>query len=283
VTPLVATLAIWVTFPNRAAADDWDRPGLGFYAISIAENADALTKFGKMPTRAGLLVLDVAPGSSAAAAGLKTLDVIATINRQPVGTMDDALDIVESLKIGDPLLLRGWGLNAKNVWQKGDVKTKVISVRDTLMGCVKSSKDDVNGYTYYRHVLAPKPVTETSIDAFVRVVETKPQLWLRVMTRSSRWLMFESLLVVDGEKRGSIKLTHGDVDIEASGGITTEREDVLIDKPDDLAVLTLFATGSRSKARIDGSERYIDVDADLQMRGRMATMLGVYKLLSAQE
>jgi serine protease Do len=68
----------------------------------------------------GALVTDVDPGSAAASAGVRVGDVIQEINRQPVGSADEAVRLSERIK-GDRVLLR--------VWSQGGSRFAVVEAR----------------------------------------------------------------------------------------------------------------------------------------------------------
>ena len=57
-------------------------------------------------TKGGLAVRSVDPGSFAEDIGLTEKDVIVSINRQPVTSVEDVLRIQKSLKPGDPVAFR---------------------------------------------------------------------------------------------------------------------------------------------------------------------------------
>ena len=58
-----------------------------------------------LPAKAGVLVRGVEDGSPAASAGLQPGDVIAEIDRTPVGSVDDLERALARLKPGAPVLL----------------------------------------------------------------------------------------------------------------------------------------------------------------------------------
>jgi serine protease Do len=68
----------------------------------------------KLTAKTGVLVVDVAAGSSGEAAGIRPGDAILEVNRQPVGSVDVFKKTIAAAKPGDPVpvyLQRGGGRN----------------------------------------------------------------------------------------------------------------------------------------------------------------------------
>ena len=84
------------------------RPYLGVsYSALKGYPAQARRQMGiTLNSDDGVLVNQVYPGSPAAEAGLKTYDVILEANRQPITDQDSLNKIIQSLKVGDSLVLR---------------------------------------------------------------------------------------------------------------------------------------------------------------------------------
>jgi serine protease Do len=84
------------------------RPYLGVsYSALKGYPAQARRQMGiTLNSDDGVLVGQVYPGSPAAEAGLKTYDVILEANRQPITDQDSLNKIIQSLKVGDSLVLR---------------------------------------------------------------------------------------------------------------------------------------------------------------------------------
>jgi serine protease Do len=88
-----------------------DHPYLGIQMVTLTpelkerinnELRDKIT----LTTDKGVLLIKVAPRSPAAAAGLRSGDVIHSINNQPVNKIEDVQKLVENSKIGNPLQMQ---------------------------------------------------------------------------------------------------------------------------------------------------------------------------------
>jgi PDZ domain len=281
VTLLVILLAF---FSQSATADEWDQPSVGFYAISLSENADALKKFGKMPAKSGLLVMDVSPGSAAGKGGLKPLNIVTHVNRRPVGSMEDAAEVIQSLELGTPLVLQGWGLTPTNTWKRGDVKTKVVSRRESLLGSVTIEHDKVFGQTTYTHVLESKIGSENSVDLSIFTNDkAKFSLNCQVSCVSARLVGMQDLIVVNGEQR--FKLPLGRSKVETVIGKTLkviEWANMVVDKPDKLEAMDWIARSHATKTRVEGMQYAVDIDLDVSAHGRIRTMLNLHRMLTEQ-
>src|SRR5215470_5752729 len=94
------------TIVNAAAAsasgDDLRKESLG---VTIANLSSQLALDSDLDGFKGVFVQRVDPGSIADDAGLKTNDVIETINREPVDDKEDFKRVLNRLKSGDPIVL----------------------------------------------------------------------------------------------------------------------------------------------------------------------------------
>lgn len=65
-----------------------------------------IARYLKLSSSEGVVIVDVAPNSPAARAGLEVGDVISSISGQPVKTEDDAVALLSDARVGDTLKLR---------------------------------------------------------------------------------------------------------------------------------------------------------------------------------
>ncbi len=65
-----------------------------------------IARYLKLGSSEGVVIVDVAPNSPAARAGLEVGDVISSISGQPVKTEDDAVALLSDARVGDTLKLR---------------------------------------------------------------------------------------------------------------------------------------------------------------------------------
>jgi serine protease Do len=78
----------------------------GWLGVSLEPRTAELAKAFKLEPGQGALVADVLPNSPAAKAGLKSDDVCAEANRQPVHSVAALRKAIADQKAGEPTLLR---------------------------------------------------------------------------------------------------------------------------------------------------------------------------------
>lgn len=90
------------------STEETPKPAEAQYKFGIKLHAltDAERKAMNLESNGGLVVRSVDPGSFAEDVGLFEKDVILSINRQPVATVDDVVKIQSSLKPGDAIAFR---------------------------------------------------------------------------------------------------------------------------------------------------------------------------------
>jgi serine protease Do len=76
------------------------------FGISIENLSDARRETLKLTTKGGVFISQVEPGSFAEDIGLQARDVLVSINRQPVNTVDDVKRLQANLKPGDAVAFR---------------------------------------------------------------------------------------------------------------------------------------------------------------------------------
>ena len=87
---------------EQRTAEAGGKPSLG---LAVQTVTPQLAQELDLPAKAGVLVRDVEDGSPAASAGVQPGDVIAEIDRTPVGSVDDLERALARLKPGAPVLL----------------------------------------------------------------------------------------------------------------------------------------------------------------------------------
>ena len=87
---------------ERRTAEAGTKPSLG---LAVQTVTPQLAQELGLPAKAGVLVRGVEDGSPAASAGVQPGDVIAEIDRKPVGSVDDLERALARLKPGAPVLL----------------------------------------------------------------------------------------------------------------------------------------------------------------------------------
>lgn len=101
------------------------RPMRGYLGLDIVPNTPPLRSFLEYYEAGGAIVNIVKPGSPAEQAGLKTGDVMLSFNEVPISNVQDVLDRIENLTIGDKFRLK--------VWRKGQKMNLTLKVGDSIL------------------------------------------------------------------------------------------------------------------------------------------------------
>jgi hypothetical protein len=280
-TPLVASLCILLAATKRSIADDWERPSLGFRGISIADNADVLAKFGRLPSKAGIVVLSVSPKSPTAAGGLKPLNVVTTVNRKAIGSMEDAIAVVAEMKPGTPIVLGGYGLTPANVWKSGATKTEVITLRDELMGYVETEHDSIQDVTFYSHVDAVNVRSKSQLQLYVSASsKRKPILRVRLSHVGKEWAFPDNLSIQIGSDVTHFDLSRRERKSEVQVGIgVAEWYDFTADD-EWLAMADRIAAQRPNAMRLSGRGEVAERPMSRSEHDQWRTMLDVYRMMT---
>jgi serine protease Do len=82
------------------------RVQLAFLGVSYADVEPEMAAQFRLPAREGVIVLEVAPGSPAAQAGLQVQDIVTSINDTPVRRGGDLRRVLRALQPGAQVALR---------------------------------------------------------------------------------------------------------------------------------------------------------------------------------
>lgn len=101
------------------------RPMRGYLGLDIVPNTPPLRSFLDYHEAGGAVVNVVKPGSPAEQAGLQTGDVMLSFNEVPIQTIQDVLDRIENLSIGDKFRLK--------IWRRGQKMNVTLKVGDSIL------------------------------------------------------------------------------------------------------------------------------------------------------
>ena len=91
-------------------------PAVEKLGLTVTDITPQLRESYSIEAKQGVVVTKVAPNSDGARAGLRPGDVIVTINRADIGSLDDYRAAVEKLKPADSVVLRAWRGDRVNVY-----------------------------------------------------------------------------------------------------------------------------------------------------------------------
>ena len=97
----------------------------GYLGLDIVPNTPPLRSFLDYHEATGAVVNMVKSGSPAEQAGLRTGDVMLNFNEVPILNVQDVLDRIENLSIGDKFRLK--------IWRKGQKMNLTLKVGDSIL------------------------------------------------------------------------------------------------------------------------------------------------------
>ena len=263
---------------GNVGADEWDVKHLGFSGIPIQGN-ETLMKglgFAKLPVKKGILVAVVNPDTPTAAGGLLPLAIVSAINRKPVGSEDDAAEVLSSLELGADVLLAGHTLR-KNVWKSGTVKTKVMTHRDVLKASMERSVDSIEGIIRWDHKFEPEGQSKQVKLYALAQIDKPPQLRAEVLWVDKEWLFINSLTVANGTRKetADVKPFTGAEKIKT--GFIVERKTCQVSQAfGDL----LIQPGT--KVRMTGTKEHYDHDPSISEIWINKDVVDFYRMMSAK-
>ena len=203
--PRLAVL-LFVAWSSVALGGEWDAKHLGFSGIAIQGNEELLKKLGfaKLPSKKGILVTVVNPGTATAAGGLLPMAIVTTVNKKPVGSLVDVQEIIDSLGLGEDAAIGGYSLR-NNVWKSGTVKSKVSTRKAVLLASMEKSIDKIEGNVVYEHRF-DIPQLKRLRYYVVELENSEPQLVMQVIYAAEDWLFLNAITAAHQGRKVTIPL-----------------------------------------------------------------------------
>lgn len=202
----LAVLCCLVFFSRGISANEWDAKHLGFSGIPIQGNEELLKKMGfsKLPSKKGILVTVVNPGTATAEGGLLPMAIVTAVNKKPVGSLVDVQEIIDSLGLGEDTTIGGYSLR-NNVWKSGTVKTKVSDRKSVLIASMAKTVDKIEGNTIYEHRF---DITQLKRLRYyvVALDNQEPQLVMQVIYAADDWLFVNAITAAHSGRKVTIPL-----------------------------------------------------------------------------
>lgn len=202
----LAVLCCVVCFSRSIFANEWEAKHLGFAGIPIQGNEELLKKMGfsKLPSKRGILVTVVNPGTATAEGGLLPMAIVTTVNKKPVANADDVSAVIEPLSLGEDATITGYSLR-NNVWKSGTVKTKVSDRKSVLIASMEKSVDKIEGNVVYEHRF-DIPQLKRLRYYVVALDNQEPQLVMQVIYASDDWLFVNAITAAHSGRKVTIPL-----------------------------------------------------------------------------
>jgi len=217
--PRLAVLLL-VAWSSVAVGGEWDAKHLGFTGISIQGNEELLKKLGfaKLPAKRGILVTVVNPGTATAAGGLLPMAIVTTVNKKPVGNLEDVQAIIDPLPLGEDAAIGGYSLR-NNVWKSGTVKSKVSTRKNVLSQSMEKTVDKIEGHVVYEHRFDVPQLKRLRYYVVERKDE-EPQLVMQVIYAADEWIFVNAITAAHSGSKVTIPLKpFGGNDKIVKGGI----------------------------------------------------------------
>lgn len=197
---------LFVAWSSVALGGEWDAKHLGFSGIPIQGNEELLKKLGfaKLPSKKGILVTVVNPGTATAAGGLLPMAIVTTVNKKPVGSLVDVQEIIDSLGLGEDAAIGGYSLR-NNVWKSGTVKSKVSTRKAVLLASMEKSVDKIEGNVVYEHRF-DIPQLKRLRYYVVELENSEPQLVMQVIYAADDWLFVNAITAAHQGRKVTIPL-----------------------------------------------------------------------------
>lgn len=197
---------LFVAWSSFAFGGEFDAKHLGFSGIPIQGNEELLKKLGfaKLPSKRGILVTVVNPGTATAEGGLLPMAIVTTVNKKPVGSSVDVQEIIDSLGLGEDTTIGGYSLR-NNVWKSGTVKTKVSDRKSVLIASMEKSVDKIEGNVVYEHRF-DIPQLKRLRYYVVALDNQEPQLVMQVIYASDDWLFVNAITAAHSGRKVTIPL-----------------------------------------------------------------------------
>lgn len=197
---------LFVAWSSVALGGEFDAKHLGFSGIPIQGNEELLKKLGfaKLPSKKGILVTVVNPGTATAAGGLLPMAIVTTVNKKPVGSLVDVQGIIDSLGLGEDAAIGGYSLR-NNVWKSGTVKSKVSTRKAVLLASIEKSVDKIEGNVVYEHRF-DIPQLKRLRYYVVELENSEPQLVMQVIYAADDWLFVNAITAAHQGRKVTIPL-----------------------------------------------------------------------------
>lgn len=197
---------LFVAWSSVALGGEFDAKHLGFSGIPIQGNEELLKKLGfaKLPSKKGILVTVVNPGTATADGGLLPMAIVTTVNKKPVGSLVDVQEIIDSLNLGEDAAIGGYSLR-NNVWKSGTVKSKVSTRKAVLFASMEKSIDKIEGNVVYEHRF-DIPQLKRLRYYVVALDNQEPQLVMQVIYAADDWLFLNAITAAHQGRKVTIPL-----------------------------------------------------------------------------